>query len=71
MPNPGDSPSRQKLERLELPDMSGKAFLDIGRNEGFFCDAALRNGASRVVGMDNDPQVIEQARIRFPKVDFR
>lgn len=61
----GDSDSFAKLEKLRLPkDMSGKSFLDIGCNEGFFCLEAVKRGASRVVGVDIDAKVLERARNR-------
>lgn len=49
----GMSDSRAKLKRLGLPmDLKGKSFLDLGCNEGFFCNVAVQRGASRVVGLD-------------------
>ena len=64
-----DSPS--KLAALHLPtNMSGKTFLDVGCNEGFFCGEAIQRGAIRVVGYDFDPAYIDSARIRFPSAEF-
>lgn len=42
-----------ELERLDLPDLSGKSVLDIGASDGFFSFAAERLGASRVVALDH------------------
>jgi 2-polyprenyl-3-methyl-5-hydroxy-6-metoxy-1,4-benzoquinol methylase len=67
----GESDSAAKLARLGLPaDLTGKSVLDVGCNEGFFCREALRRGASRVVGVDIDPAVIEKARVRAPQAEF-
>lgn len=68
----GDSNSSEKLRRLALPsDLTGRNFLDVGCNEGFFCMAARERGASKVVGIDADPRTIARAIERFPDVDFR
>ena len=62
---PGDSDSQAKLETLKLPqDLTGKSFLDLGCNEGFFCLEAKRRGANRVVGLDANHNAIESARKR-------
>jgi SAM-dependent methyltransferase len=67
----GDSASSLKLEAIRLPeDLKGKRFLDLGCNEGFFCGEALRRGASRVVGIDLNPAVIRNAKLRFPECEF-
>lgn len=61
----GDSNSLEKLRKLAFPqDMTGKTFLDIGCNEGFFCLEAVRRGAIEVVGVDSDAAVLERARAR-------
>ncbi len=67
----GSSDSSAKLEALRLPDLTGKSFLDIGCNEGFFCGEALRRGAARVVGIDASENSIRRAKDRFPNADFR
>jgi len=67
----GDSASGEKLKALEIPaDLRGKTFLDLGCNEGFFCGEALRRGASRVVGIDTSPRVVESAKSRHPDAEF-
>ncbi len=54
----GDSDSPAKLDRLHLPtDLSGLSVLDVACNEGFFCQEAVRRGATRVVGIDKNPDV--------------
>ena len=67
----GGSDSPGKLKALKLPDLEGKSVLDIGCNEGFFCVEAKKQGATRVVGIDKVPAVIEAARQRAPDIDFR
>lgn len=70
----GTSDSPHKLTRLSLPkDLSGKAVLDIGCNEGFFCDAAARRGARRVVGIDYSGPSIDFARRSYthPAIEYR
>lgn len=61
----GDSRSPDKLKKLHFPaNMRGMSFLDIGCNEGYFCIEAVRRGASRVIGIDSNPEVLERARLR-------
>jgi 2-polyprenyl-3-methyl-5-hydroxy-6-metoxy-1,4-benzoquinol methylase len=68
----GDSDSAAKLKCLRLPeDLTGRAVLDIGCNEGFFCMEAWRRGAARVMGIDGNPEFIERARQRDPSTDYR
>ena len=69
----GMSDSRRKLERLRFPDLSGKRFLDMGCNEGYFCHQAILSGASSVVGIDADQRSLELARERYSNesIDFR
>lgn len=72
MGSPGASDSLGKLRAIKLPeDLSGKSFLDIGCNEGFFCFEAKRRGAIRVVGIDRNADFIARARERDPDIDFR
>ena len=49
----GNSDSEGKLATLQLPDLAGKSFLDLGCNMGFFCREArcimlCRHGATKV-----------------------
>lgn len=60
----GDYP-RTKFARFAhvIPeDLSGKTVLDIGCNGGFYSIEMKRRGAARVVGLDSDPEYLEQAR---------
>jgi tRNA (mo5U34)-methyltransferase len=44
---------RVELDRLHLPDLRGKTFLDVGAWDGYFSFAAERAGATRVVALDH------------------
>jgi len=66
----GDSESNQKLVALRLPSLTGRSFLDVGCNEGFFCGFAKFDGAQRVVGLDKSAAYIDRARKRFPDCEF-
>ena len=49
--------------RAALPkDLTGKSVLDIGCNAGFYSMEMKRRGADRVVGIDDDPHCVAQAR---------
>ena len=39
--------------------------LDVGCNEGFFCLKAAAGGATRVIGLDRNPDFITEARTRY------
>jgi tRNA (mo5U34)-methyltransferase len=43
-------------------DLGGKTVLDIGCSAGFYSIEMKRRGAERVVGIDSDPDYLEQAR---------
>ncbi len=52
---PGADRSRQKLERLRLPErLDGKTVLDYGAWDGFFSFEAERRGAARVLAADSE-----------------
>ena len=67
----GASKSDEKFNKIRLGDVKGKAVLDLGCNEGYFCNKAKQNGASRVVGIDQSSKFINRAKQRFPDIDFR
>jgi len=46
------------LEWLDSLDLHGKAVLDFGCGSGILALAALKLGAARAVGVDNDPQAL-------------
>ncbi len=66
----GESYTESKLAAIQLPPLSGKRFLDLGCNAGFYCGKALEYGATRVLGIDIDPKVIQLARNSHPGAEF-
>ncbi|HEX2527688.1 MAG TPA: TIGR04290 family methyltransferase [Geminicoccus sp.] len=44
-------------------DLTGRTVLDIGCNAGFYALEMKRRGADRVVGIDEDPRYLAQARL--------
>lgn len=67
----GDSDSLGKLKAIHLPTLRGKSFLDVGCNAGFFCEAAFRAGASQVIGIDQNEEIISSAQNRYPHISFQ
>ncbi len=67
---PGMVDSRAKLDAFKLPELRGKSFFDVACNEGYYCGAALQQGASRVVGLDSHKGFLVRAKQRFPAADF-
>lgn len=60
----GDYPSvkwRRFADAIST-DLSGCTVLDIGCNAGFYSMEMKRRGASRVLGIDSDPEYLAQAR---------
>ncbi len=55
-------------EFLNLPDLRGKSFLDIGCGSGLFSYAACRLGADRIVSFDLDPFSVECCKFMRNKV---
>ena len=51
------------LEWLDAAELSGKTLIDFGCGSGVLAIAALKLGAARAIGIDNDPQAIEASRI--------
>jgi 2-polyprenyl-6-hydroxyphenyl methylase/3-demethylubiquinone-9 3-methyltransferase len=45
-------------DMLQVKDLAGKSFLDIGSGSGLFSLAAMRLGATRVYSLDYDPQSV-------------
>lgn len=49
---PGRADTSAQVPRLHLPELTGKAVLDVGAWDGFFSFEAERRGAARVVALD-------------------
>lgn len=65
-----DTFSNPKWEAFDFPkDMTGKTFLDIGCNTGWFCSLAEQRGALPT-GIDISWQVLDKAQDRVPKGRF-
>ncbi|MCU1335610.1 MAG: Methyltransferase type 12 [Bryobacterales bacterium] len=73
----GDYPScKWRMFESSIPaDLTGKTALDIGCNAGFYSIQLKRRGAARVVGIDSDPDYLNQARfaaqVSRKEIDFR
>jgi len=50
------------LEWLDGLDLVGKTVLDFGCGSGILAIAALKLGAARAIGIDNDPQALTASR---------
>jgi ribosomal protein L11 methyltransferase len=50
------------LQWLDAADLTGKTVVDYGCGSGVLAIAALKLGAARVLGIDNDPQASEASR---------
>ncbi len=59
-----------EARRLRLPQLDGRAVLHVGCGEGDICGYARARGASAVLGVDHDPQVLSRARARYADVAF-
>jgi malonyl-CoA O-methyltransferase len=59
-----------KLVQKLLPDLNGKSILDYGCGTGKFCHFAESKQASRIVGIDLSPAMIEQAKKLSNKTEF-
>lgn len=52
----------RRFAQVVPEDLSGCTVLDIGCNAGFYALEMKRRGADRVVGIDEDPRYLDQAR---------
>lgn len=50
------------LQWLDGADLAGKTVIDFGCGSGVLAIAALKLGAARVLGIDNDPQALSASR---------
>lgn len=51
------------LEWLDANEVTGRTVIDFGCGSGVLAVAALKLGAARALGVDNDPQAIEASRV--------
>lgn len=64
----GMSDSQRKAIRLAIPrNLVGQRVLDIGCNEGYFCNLVVERGAANVIGIDYIKQNIDNAKQRYNK----
>lgn len=59
----GGTDRSSTVKKIFPDDMTGKSVLDVGSKYGYFCFEALKRGASRVVGVDVDPDAVHKARM--------
>jgi len=57
-----DSSRRNLLTLLNLPDLTGKTFLDIGCGSGLHSLSAWQSGAERITSFDYDPDSVTTTR---------
>ena len=63
---------KDHLARYEFAKkfVSGKVVADIGCGEGYGAVMLKEAGASEVIALDNDPEIIEEAHKKYPTVRF-
>ena len=70
----GSSQSGKKWEALKIDSLvKGKSVLDVGCNEGYFCQRVQTMGATRILGVDLESSWIEKAKKRNSNanIEFR
>lgn len=68
--NPIKNLSNNLVEKF-LPDVQDKVVLDAGCGTGWFCSLAAKQNASKVIGIDISPAMIEIAKVQNASTEFR
>lgn len=67
----GAFPTLEWIKEIsDVVDWNGKSVLDVGCAEGMYCVVALKEGSSRVVGLDVNPNMIVKAKNLHMEYDF-
>lgn len=59
VPSQRDLKHRLEIYRFDDYDFEGKSYIDLGSSSGSFCREAARRGASRIVGIEYFPEIVE------------
>lgn len=59
---PGKIDSKKRLKYFKKINLINKTVIDIGCNAGYYCLWAKKYGAEKVVGIDNQQRLINQAK---------
>ena len=65
-----DNSKKEKNVSEFIKSQNIKSLLDIGCNNGFFSNSCFNNGASQVVGIDNDLDALDEAYKRFKNKSY-
>ena len=57
------------VDFLNMPDLRGQSFLDVGCGSGLFSYAAFKLGAKSIVSFDLDPYSVECCKYLRDKAD--
>lgn len=61
---------KKRIETIiEVAQPEGKTILEVGCNEGFVSKALLENGASKVVPVDYNDEMVAKSREMFPGLE--
>ena len=63
-------PTWEKVKVCLPDDLSGQSVLDVGCNAGFYCIEMKRRGATRVLGIDSQRELIRQANFVRNVIDL-
>lgn len=60
----------ERVVELALEDLPAHTVLDVGTGTGLFAEAFIRRGL-QVTGIDDNPDMLEEARALVPDAEFR